>query len=97
VCGTAELVEIRDYLAHVESEATERFRGGMSAAEASLDIDLGRWADWGEAERIAVNVDTVYRHLDPAAAPTDLLSLFRSMATHPARAAAPGGRSRSAQ
>jgi glyoxylase-like metal-dependent hydrolase (beta-lactamase superfamily II) len=82
VCGTAELVEIRDYLAHVESEATERFRGGMSAAEASLDIDLGRWAEWGQAERIAVNVDTVYRHLDPAAAPTDVLSLFRAMATY---------------
>ncbi len=85
VCGTAELVEIRDYLAHVEAEATERFRGGMSAADAALDIDLGAWAGWGEAERITVNVDTVYRHLDPGAPRTDVLSLFRAMATYPAR------------
>ena len=82
VCGTPELVEIRDYLAFVESEAIARFHGGMTAAEAALDIDLGPWASWGERERITVNVDTVYRHLDPAAPRTDVLSLFRAMASY---------------
>jgi cyclase len=80
VCGTAELVEIRDYLSHVESEATARFHAGLTVQDATRDIDLGPWADWGERERIAVNVDTVYRHLDPSAARTDVLGLFRAMA-----------------
>jgi len=82
VCGMAELVAIRDYLVLVEAEATARFRAGMSADEATSDIDLGPFAEWGERERIAVNVDTVYRHLDPSAPVTDVLTLFRRMAAY---------------
>jgi cyclase len=85
VCGMAELVEVRDYLAYVDAQATARFHAGMSVADATRDIDLGPYAEWGESERIAVNVDTVYRHLDPSAPVTDVLTLFRRMA-----AAAPG-------
>jgi hypothetical protein len=36
----------------------------VSAAEAVSDIDLGPFAEWGEWERIAVNVRAVYRELD---------------------------------
>ncbi|UDY34878.1 MBL fold metallo-hydrolase [Dermatobacter hominis] len=82
VCGVAELLEVRDYLCHVEREATERFEGGMSAEEAIADIDLDRWADLGERERIVVNVHTVYRHLDPDAPRPDVLELFRQMAVY---------------
>ena len=83
VCTMTELVEVRDYLRFVEEEATARFRAGMPAEEAAVDIDLGGYAVWGERERIAINVDTVYRHLDPTAAPTDVLTLFRRMAHYP--------------
>ena len=83
VCGVAELIEIRDYLDFVEAEATARFLAGMRLAEAVRDIDLGGYSDWGECERIAVNVDTVYRHLAPAAPRTDVLSLFGMMARYP--------------
>ena len=82
VCGVAELLEVRDYLCHVEREATERFEGGMSAEDAIADIDLDRWADLGERERIVVNVHTVYRHLDPDAPQPDVLELFRQMAVY---------------
>jgi cyclase len=82
VCGVPELLEVRDYLCHVEREATERFEGGMSAEDAIADIDLGPWADLGEPERIVVNVHTVYRHLDPDAPRPDVLELFRQMATY---------------
>ena len=78
-----ELVEVRDYLRFVEEEATARFRAGMPAEEAAVDIDLGGYAVWGERERIAINVDTVYRHLDPTVAPTDVLTLFHRMAHYP--------------
>lgn len=82
VCGVAELLEIRDYLTHVEHEATGRFRAGMSAEEAIADIDLGRWSGMSERERIVVNVHTVYRHLDPGAGQPNVLELFRQMATY---------------
>jgi cyclase len=82
VCGMPELVAVRDYLAHVDAEATARFDAGMTAEEATLDIDLGAFADWGERERIAVNVATVYRHLDPTAPAPDVLTLFRRMAAY---------------
>jgi glyoxylase-like metal-dependent hydrolase (beta-lactamase superfamily II) len=82
VCGVAELLEVRDYLCHIEREATERFEGGMSAEDAIADIDLGRWADLPEAERIVANVHTVYRHLDPDGPRPDVLELFRQMATY---------------
>ncbi len=82
VCGTAELLEVRDYLDFVEREATERFHGGMEAAEAARDIDLGPWAGWGESERIQANVEVVYRHLDPGREPADVVTLFSRMAHH---------------
>lgn len=82
VCGVTELLEIRDYLAYVEAEATGRFHAGMSAHDAIADIDLGAWSDLSESERIVINVHTVYRHLDPTTPGPDVLELFRQMATY---------------
>lgn len=82
VCGVAELVEVRDYLAFVHAAATERFHGGMTAEEAIADIDLGRWADLPERERLVINVHTAYRHLAPDRPQPDVLELFRQMATY---------------
>ena len=36
--------------------------------------------DWGEAGRIAVSVETVYRNLDPAHHTPDVIEQFRRMA-----------------
>ena len=57
---------VRDYLAFVQREATERNQAGMSAAEAARDIDLGEFAEWTDSERLAVNVHAVYSDLDPS-------------------------------
>jgi cyclase len=57
--------EVRRYLEFVRDEATARQRSGMSATEAALDIDLGEFAEWRDPERIMVNVDSIYRELDP--------------------------------
>jgi glyoxylase-like metal-dependent hydrolase (beta-lactamase superfamily II) len=80
VCGPAELRDVAGYLSMVEREATARFEAGMPAEAAVVDIDLGPFAAWGEWERIVVNVDTVYRHLDPSRPPTDVVTLFSRMA-----------------
>ncbi|WP_329288354.1 MBL fold metallo-hydrolase [Streptomyces pseudovenezuelae] len=72
--------EIRDYLAYVHEQATARFTAGMPAMEAARDIRLGRFADLDESERLAVNVHTVYRELDPSLPPLDGPGLFGCMA-----------------
>ena len=58
--------QVRRYLEYVRDQATERQRAGMDAAEAALDIELGEFADWGDPERIVVNVESIYAELDQA-------------------------------
>lgn len=71
---------VRDYLEFVVAESTERWRSGMSAAEAARDIDLGHFADWIDSERIAINVDTVYGELDHGHESANVIEIFGRMA-----------------
>ena len=70
----------RDYLSYVHEEAGARFGAGMPAEAAGRDISPGRFADLDESERLAVNVHTVYRELDPSLPPLDGPQLFGRMA-----------------
>ncbi len=72
--------EVADYLRFVEAEAISRFTIGMGPEEAALDIGLGRYGKWRDAERIAVNVDTVWREWSNTAEPTPAVDLFARMA-----------------
>jgi glyoxylase-like metal-dependent hydrolase (beta-lactamase superfamily II) len=77
--------EVRDYLAFVDAEATARHDAGLDAWEAARDIakDVGARADfagWGEFGRIVVNVEAVYRNLDPAHRTPNVVEQFRRMA-----------------
>lgn len=71
---------VKRYLEHIWKEAGDRHAAGMSAYDAARDIDLGEFRDWGAAERIAVNVDTIYREFDPSHDPADMVTLFTRMA-----------------
>ena len=64
--------ELRSYFEYIEAEARKRFEAGMTALEAASDIALDKYADWGDPERVVVNVDAVYRELSGLrrAAPT---------------------------
>ena len=57
-----------------------RYDAGMSAEQAAHDIDLGAYRDWGESERIAVNVDTAFREFRNNQERTEIFELFRQMA-----------------
>ena len=85
VTDKSGVVEVRDYLAHIDVEATKRHAAGVDAFEAARDIarDLhGRnFADWGEFGRVAVNVETVYRTLDATHRSPDVVEQFRRMAS----------------
>jgi len=76
---------VRDYLDFVDREAGARHAAGMDAFDAARDIarELGateRFATLGEFGRIAVNVEAVYRELDPAHRTPDVVEQFRRMA-----------------
>ena len=71
---------VREYLAYVRDEARRRYDAGLSAADAARDIALGDYSSWGDAERIAVNVDTLYREFAGGGERGDLLELFGLMA-----------------
>ncbi len=71
---------VREYLAFVRDEARARFDAGMSAFEAARDIELGVFAGWLDAERIAVNVNTLYREFNNDAQAADIVELFSQMA-----------------
>ncbi len=84
VTDKSGVAEVRDYLA-VDEQATARQRDGIDAFEAARDIaravgareDFGGWGEFG---RIVVNVETVYRSLDPEHRTPDVVEQFRRMA-----------------
>lgn len=71
--------EVADYLAYIHGQARVRFDAGLTAQDAARDIGLGRYAAWRDAERIAVNVDTLYREFNNDPTPPDAIRLFGLM------------------
>ena len=77
--------DVQRYLTYVRDEARQRFDGGMDETAAADDIDLTDFRDWGDPERIAVNVATIYRELDPSLPALTPPELFVRMAQWSAR------------
>jgi glyoxylase-like metal-dependent hydrolase (beta-lactamase superfamily II) len=71
---------VREYLVYVRDEARKRFDAGLGAFEAARSIALDDFAGWGDAERIAVNVATLYREFGDDNVPGDAATLFAWMA-----------------
>ncbi len=85
ITGKTGIASVRDYLAFVDEAAGQRQASGVDAWEATREIaaeikarpDFGSLSEFG---RIAVNVDTVYRHLDPSYESPNVVEQFRRMA-----------------
>jgi glyoxylase-like metal-dependent hydrolase (beta-lactamase superfamily II) len=71
---------VRGYLEYVRDETRKRYDAGMDAFEAARDIALGDYASWGDAERIVVNVDRLYREFSGDETAPDVPTLFSQMA-----------------
>jgi len=71
---------VKDYLEYVRDQAKQRFDNGMDAFEAAKDIELREYSSWEDAERIAVNVDSLYREFNNDLAATGISELFGRMA-----------------
>jgi cyclase len=71
--------DLEAYLEYLTAEARLRYDAGLTPMEAARDISLSDYEAWGEAERLVVNVTTLYRDFggDP---PSDVVTMFTQMA-----------------
>ena len=70
---------VQGYLTYIRDEARKRYDAGLSARDAAHDIALGDYDSWGDAERIAVNVSTLYKEFAGDTSPTNAAELFTLM------------------
>lgn len=79
VAALQAVADMKVYFEHLSREARVRYDAGMPVDDAVRDIDLGAYAGWGEAERVAVNVRALYRDFG-AELPSDAATLMAAMA-----------------
>jgi len=71
---------VKEYLAYIDQEATKRYADGMSVMDAALDISVSDFESWTDAERIAVNVATLYSEYSGSTDAPDTMEVFALMA-----------------
>jgi glyoxylase-like metal-dependent hydrolase (beta-lactamase superfamily II) len=79
----ADVAAVRDmggYFTYLSAEARTRFDAGLTPMEAAKDIDWSDYAGWGEAERVVVNIASLYRGFGADVA-GDVASVFGQMAS----------------
>ena len=80
LAGPDAIRELRAYFEYLYEQVRERHAEGMTVLQAARSISLERWADWGEGERLAVNVANIYRECAGDQEPLNLLVAFGEMA-----------------
>ncbi len=80
ITDVAGVKRVQDYLSYIDQEARKRYDAGMSAKEAALDISISDFESWTDAERIAVNVDTLYPEYSGSTDAPNTLEIFTLMA-----------------
>jgi len=81
VCGPEVMNDIEDYLTLVQDTARQAFEAGITPLDASRQMDLGRFAHWHDAERIAGNLHRAYSELrwEPIGTVLDLRPIISDM------------------
>jgi cyclase len=72
--------ELKAYFEYLYDQAQVRHAEGMTPVQAARSISLDRWADWGDAERIVVNIANIYGELEGDQQPVNPLAAFEQMA-----------------
>jgi cyclase len=82
--GSEPLDETLDYLRFVLDHARRCWDSGLSPLDAAMHADLGKFAEWPDAERLAGNLHRAYAELGGAArgAPIDLAAALADMVTY---------------
>lgn len=79
ITDKAGVAKMRGYLTYIDGEARKRFDAGMSATDAARDIALSGYDGWIDAERIVVNVSTLFKEYAGDPSPPDVAALFGLM------------------
>ncbi len=80
LAGLDAVRECKAYFEYLYEQARSCHEQEMTPVQAARSIGLDRWAQWGEAERLAVNIATIYRELSPVPEPPNTLLAFQQMA-----------------
>jgi glyoxylase-like metal-dependent hydrolase (beta-lactamase superfamily II) len=80
LAGPGAVRDLKAYFEYLYEQTRARYAEGMTAAQAARSISLDRWADWGERERLAVNVANIYHELSEDTEPLNPLVCFEAMA-----------------
>ena len=81
------LRETLHYLEVLTDQARHRYDADMSVEDAALELTLDEFDHWIDAERVYVNVHTLFRDFRGDTEPADILALFAGMARFRARKA----------
>ena len=81
--GTGPVERTLDYLRFVQRTAAAGQAAGLTPLQAATEADLGPYAAWPDAERIAGNLRRGYAELDgaPPGAPIDIVAALADMVT----------------
>lgn len=79
LAGPEQVRELKGYFAYLYEQAGIRREEGMTPLQAARAMSLDRWADWGERERLVVNIANIYAEL-AGEAPPNALAAFQQMA-----------------
>jgi glyoxylase-like metal-dependent hydrolase (beta-lactamase superfamily II) len=72
--------ELKSYFEYLYGHARERHAAGMTALQAARSISGDRWARWGNAERLVVNIANIYGELEGEQQAVNALVAFEQMA-----------------
>ncbi len=76
----AAVSELKAYFEYLYEQARACHAEGMTALQAARAISLERWLDWGERERLVVNIANIYAELSGDQEPLNPLAAFEDMA-----------------
>jgi cyclase len=76
----AAVVEVKAYFEYLYARGRDLHDAGLTPVQAARALRMDRWADWGEHERLAVNLATIFAELDGATEPVNTLQAFQYMA-----------------
>lgn len=79
ITDKAGVARMRSYLAYIDGEARKCFDAGINAMDAAREIALSDYDGWTDAERIGVNVHTLFREYAADRTPPDVGALFGLM------------------
>jgi cyclase len=80
LAGLDDVRELKAYFEYLYAEARVRHGEGMTALQAARSISLERWAEWGDPERLVVNIANIYSELSDDEQPLNPLAAFEQMA-----------------